>query len=173
MKNLNAKAIVQIALLIAVGIILNNFLTIQAPVVRTVNFGFLPIAIIAMLYGPLLAGVAGAVGDVLGFMMVPAMGPFFPGFTLSAFMTGVIYGLFIYKKSSLTRIVIAVAVVTVVVRMGLNILWLSMMWEEAFLALLPPRVIAALVMVPIQVLCIRMAASERFCAILRPKAAAS
>ena len=172
MKKLSTKTIVQIALLIAIEIVLTRFLSIQTPYVR-IGFGFLPIAIIAMLHGPLLAGISYAVGDILGFMIF-ATGPYFPGITVSALLTGVIYGLFIYKKpDSLVRVIIAVAIVTVVVRMGLTTLWLSMLWEDAFMALLPARVIAALIMAPVQVICIRLAASERFYSILGTKAAVS
>jgi len=173
-KKLSTKALAQIALLMAIEIILNRFFSFHAPVVRTVNLAFLPIAIIAMLHGPLLAGVAAALTDVLGFYLFPAgPWPFFPGFTLSAFLTGVIYGIFLYNSSkSLLRIVLSVVAVTLVVRMGLNVLWLSMMWEDAFLALLPPRIVAALAMALIQVVLIRLVASERFYSILGPKPAA-
>ena len=164
MKKISAKALTQIALLIALEIILNRFFAIQVPVIRTINFAFLPIAIIAMLHGPLLAGVGAALADVLGFYLFPASPwPYFPGFMLSAFVTGVIFGLFLYNSNkNMARIILSVLAVTVVVRLGLNILWLSMMWEEAFFALLPPRIIAALAMAPIQVICIRIAVSERF-----------
>jgi len=174
LKKLSTKALVQVALLIALTIIFNNVLAIPAPIVRTLNLSFLPIAIIAMLYGPLYAGVAAAVADVLGFYIFPAgPWPFFPGFTLSMFVTGVLFGVFLYNGRSLLRIVLAVVSVTVVVRMGLNILWLSMMWGDAFLVLFPPRVAGALLMVPIQVGLIRLVASQRFYAIFGQKATAS
>ena len=176
MKKISTRALTQIALLIALAIILNGPLSIQAPIVRTLNFSFLPIAIIAMLHGPLLGGMSAAVADVVGFFLFPGPWPFFPGFTISAFATGVIFGIFLYKiqkgqvwpgrvsapAESWLRVVVSVLVITVVVRLGLNILWLSMMWGDAFLVLLPPRIIGALAMVPIQVICIRAVASERF-----------
>ena len=181
MKKISTKALTQIALLIALAIILNGPLSIQAPIVRTLNFSFLPIAIIAMLHGPLLAGVSAAVADVVGFFLFPGPWPFFPGFTLSAFVTGAVFGVFLYqnKKSwgisahaeSWLRVVISVLAITAVVRLGLNILWLSMMWGDAFLVLLPPRIIGALAMVPIQVVCIRLAANKRFYSVLGGKPA--
>ena len=44
---------------------------------------------------PISAGVAYAIGDILGMMIFPS-GSYFPGFTLTAFLTGVIYGVVLY-----------------------------------------------------------------------------
>ncbi|MGM9532761.1 folate family ECF transporter S component, partial [Intestinibacter sp.] len=95
MKNNNVKKLVEISLLIALEIILTRFCSINTPIVR-IGFGFLPIATIAMMYGPLSAGIAYAIGDILGMMIFPSSS-FFPGFTLTAFLTGVAYGLVLYK----------------------------------------------------------------------------
>ena len=91
MKNNSVKKLVEISLLIALEVILTRFCSINTATLR-IGFGFLPIAIIAMMYGPLSAGVAYALGDLLGMMIFPS-GSYFPGFTLTAFLTGVIYGL--------------------------------------------------------------------------------
>ena len=53
-----------------------------------------------MMYGPLSAGVAYALGDLLGMMIFPN-GSYFPGFTLTAFLTGVIYGLYYTENQKL------------------------------------------------------------------------
>ena len=96
MKNNSVKKLVEISLLIALEVILTRFCSINTATLR-IGFGFLPIAIIAMMYGPLSAGVAYALGDLLGMMIFPN-GSYFPGFTLTAFLTGVIYGLVLYRK---------------------------------------------------------------------------
>ena len=95
MKNNSVKKLVEISLLIALEVILTRFCSINTATLR-IGFGFLPIAIIAMMYGPLSAGVAYALGDLLGMMIFPN-GSYFPGFTLTAFLTGVIYGLVLFK----------------------------------------------------------------------------
>ena len=182
MKKISTRALTQVALLVALTILFNGPLSIQAPIVRTLNFSFLPIAIIAMLHGPVLGGISAGVADVLGFFLFPGPWPFFPGFTVSAIVTGAVFGLFLYKNGSwnLTgkpsglshntemwiRVTLSVVVLTVIVRLGLNILWLSIMWGDGFLVLLPPRIVGALLMIPIQVLCIGVFASERLYVIL-------
>ena len=144
------KTITYMSLFIALEVILTRFLAIQTPIVR-ISFTFLPIALSAMLFGPLFGGIAAALADLVGMMLFPS-GPFFPGFTLTAFLTGVIYGLFLYKKpATLVQISLAVIVVTVVITLGLDTVWLWLITGQGIWAILPVRIIKALIMAPIQV----------------------
>ena len=98
----------------ALEIVLTQFISIETPIVR-IGFGFLPIAIIGMLYGPWIAGMASAITDLIGTILFGG-GVFFPGFTLSAFIGGMIYGLVLYKKpKSLKRIILAIIMVAIFV----------------------------------------------------------
>ena len=136
------------ALLIALEIILTRFLSIETPTLR-IGFGFLPVAIMAILYGPWWTGAAGVVGDLVGMMLFPKAA-FFPGFTLTAFLTGMIYGLFLYKKPiTWKRTFVAVSSVNVICSLCLDTLWLSMMYRDSFLVLLPMRLVKAAIMIPV------------------------
>lgn len=92
----NTRKLVMLALLTALTIVLARFLAFQIQILR-ISLEFIPILIAAILFGPLAGGIVGAVADVLGYVIKP-MGTFFPGFTISAFTTGFIYGLFFHKK---------------------------------------------------------------------------
>ena len=93
-----------------------------------------------------MAGMA----DILKFLVKPT-GAFFPGFTISAVLGGVIYGVLLYKKPlSVPRIVAAKVTVAIVVNTLLNTFWLSMLYGQAFAALLPARLLKQLLMVPIE-----------------------
>lgn len=145
----DVKKLIQISLLIAIEVILTRFCSIQTPVVR-IGFGFLPIAIIGMMYGPLSAGIAYAIGDLLGMALFPS-GSFFPGFTLTAFLTGATYGLFLYNKpKTWPRIIGSVLTVCLVLNLGLDTYWLSILMGKGYLALLPMRIVKAAIMIPIQ-----------------------
>ena len=147
----DVKKLIQISLLIAIEVILTRFCSIQTPIVR-IGFGFLPIAIIAIMYGPLSGGIAYAVGDLLGMMLFPS-GSYFPGFTLTAFLTGIVYGVFLYNKPiTWPRIVGAVLTVCLVLNLGLDTYWLSILMGKGYVALLPTRIMKAALMVPIQTL---------------------
>ena len=148
-KKFDVKKLIQISLLIAIEVILTRFCSINTPIVR-IGFGFLPIAIIAMMYGPLSAGISYAIGDILGMILFPT-GSFFPGFTLTAFLTGVVYGVFLYNKpKTWPRIIGAVLTVCLVLNLGLDTLWLSILMGQGYIALLPTRIMKAALMIPIQ-----------------------
>ena len=151
----NTRRLVTIALFIALEVILTRFLSINTDFLR-IGFGFLPVACVGILFGPLWAGAAYAVGDVLGMLIFPS-GAYFPGFTVSAFAIGCIYGIFLYKKeSSLRRIIIPVLLVCMGVNLFVDTLWLNILYGQAYLALLPMRLVKCAVMVPIQVVLIKL-----------------
>ena len=145
----DVKKLIQISLLIAIEVILTRFCSIQTPIVR-IGFGFLPIAIIGMMYGPLSAGVAYAIGDLLGVALFPT-GSFFPGFTITAFLTGIVYGVFLYNKpKTWPRIIAAVLIVCLVINLGLDTYWLFILTGKAYMALLPTRIMKSIIMIPVQ-----------------------
>ena len=155
MQKISTKKMVQISLLIALEIALTRFCSITTPIVR-IGFGFIPVAITGMLYGPIWAGVAAATGDFLGAILFPT-GAFFPGFTLTAFLTGVTYGLFLHnEKRSWGRIALAVGIVSLLLNLGLDTLWLYMITGKGYLALLPTRIVKCLIMSPVQIVALHL-----------------
>ncbi len=134
---------------------LNVLLTHVVPLIKTdfvrISFGFIPLSLGSMLFGPVIGGMGGAISDLLGMIIAPK-GAYFPGFTLSAFLSGAIYGLFLYRKpKNLTRITLAVLSISVFVNLGLNTYWLTILQGKGFLVMLPERVIQNAIMSVIQV----------------------
>lgn len=134
--------------LIAIEIVLSRFLSINAWNLR-IGFSFVPIAIAGMLLGPLSAGIVAAVADVLGAILFPT-GPFFPGFTLTAFLTGVIWGIFLYRKQTPLRILFAVLINQLILSFLLNSLWISVLYGSPFMPLLATRIIQTAILIPVQ-----------------------
>ena len=152
----NIKKIIILGMLIACQIVIGRFLTISTLFVK-IGFVFLPIVIAAILYGPFWAGLSAAIGDIVVAMLLPY--GYFPGFTLSAFLTGIIYGLFLYGKPlNIWRIACCVLVIHITIGIFLQTYWLFLFTGQGYLIVLPARVMQALIMMPIQVLCIRMIA---------------
>ena len=114
------------AMLIACQVVLGNLL--QVPMLgKQYNFGFVPIALAGALMGPIPAAIVGGLGDLVGAHLFPA-GAYFPGFTLTSALVGVLYALPLYhQKPTVWRVVVAVALASVV-NLFLNSLWLSMMY---------------------------------------------
>jgi ECF transporter S component (folate family) len=116
------------------------------------NLTFMPAAWAAVIFGPVAGGVTGAFGDVLGWIIRPN-GPFFPGFTISGFVTGVIFGLFFYRQEiTLKRAILAAISVVLIVELGLNTIWIMILFGNAFKVLIVGRLIKALIILPVQVL---------------------
>ena len=81
-------------LFIALQVVLGRFLAIDLAFLR-ISFIFVPIALGGAIFGPLWNGLICVAADIVGFLLVPGQGAFFPGFTLSAFLTGFAYGFFL------------------------------------------------------------------------------
>lgn len=145
--------LVFVGILIATEIVLTRYCAIQTDIVR-IGFGFIPIVLSAMLFGPVIGGTTAMLADILGMMIFPR-GAYFPGFTFSALVGGVIYGLVLYNKpKTVLRIFLAVLLVTVIRDLGLNTLWLSMLSHKAVNVIMIPRILKSLFMLVVQVLII-------------------
>ena len=145
-----------IALMIAMEIVLTRFVSFMPTPTIRIGFGFLPIAMIAVKYGPLYAGTAAMMADLIGFWLFPPPFPFFPGFTFTAFLAGVTYGIFLHKKTNMLNIIIAVAIVTIIIQGVLDTIWLIIMFEEGFIGLMPTRLVRTAIMLPLQIVSIKL-----------------
>lgn len=145
----NVKSISLAGILIAVSVVLTLFRLFLTDVL-VVSFAFLPLATGSMLFGPVMGGAMGILTDILGYLVRP-VGPFFPGFTLSAFITGAIYGFMLYLKPvTIGRVFVAGALNTLIVNLLLNSLWLSMLYGNAFPVLLAGRLAKNLILLPVE-----------------------
>ena len=145
----NLRTIVVTALLIAIAVVL-GFFSVQLTENLKIGFSFIANELTAMLFGPVVGGIMGGVADIIKYLLKPT-GPFFFGFTFNAILGAVIYGVMLYKKPiSFKRILASKIVVAIVVNVFLNTYWLSMLYGNAFMAILPPRLIKQIIMVPIQ-----------------------
>lgn len=147
-KMKDMRSITGAGVLAAAGLALKT-LTINVGQLFRVGFAFLATALSGYLYGPVVAGFAGAVLDVLGYFINPS-GPYFFGFTLSAFSNGFIFGIILWNhKVSLLRTFSACLVSILVVSFLLNPIWLSMMYGEAWIALVIMRIPSNAMLLPI------------------------
>lgn len=145
-----------ISLLLAIKVTL-SFFTVRIGQIIKISFGFLTNGILGYLYGPFIGFVCGALGDIISYFISP-MGPYFPGFTLTSALAGFVYGYILYKKEpTITRILTANLIITVFLNLALNTLWISVLYGNAYMAILPPRILKEFILVPIQVPVLYMA----------------
>lgn len=149
------KKLILASLLLACSIVLGRFLSIKTPII-VVSFAFIPKILSGILLGPWWTMLLGVLSDLIGALLFP-YGAYFVGYTISAGLSGLFYGLFMYnahKKSNKQFIIslcITIFVQIVVCNVILNSLWIYLTTKKAIALILPTRLIKQLVMFPIEV----------------------
>ena len=144
----SVRTITVCAMLAAAAIILVNF-RIALTNTQRLGFSCIPNQLVAYLFGPAVICLFEGALDIIKYLINP-VGAFFPGLTLVTMLAGLIYGFFFYKKPlKLTRVLAAHFLVCLVCNVILNTLCLSILYGQAFMILLPPRVIQNIVKWPI------------------------
>ena len=119
-----------------------------------ISVTFIPVAITGYLMGPVAAMIVGALGDIIGFLAFPS-GAYFPGFTISAALSGAIYGICLYRSvpsQIRVRVIISKLLITFFINIALNTLWLAMLYNKAYFVYMTSRIIKNLIMFPFQVI---------------------
>lgn len=152
------QKILYTALFIASTVILRRILSIQTPII-TIGFSFVPIMLSAIILDWQHTVFVSTISDIIGALLFPS-GSFFFGFTISAFLTGLIYGLILHRKEFkidkgfIIRLVISTFLVTALVNGLLNTIWVIIMTKNASTVVIPIRILKQLVMMPIKIVTI-------------------
>lgn len=144
----DTRTLTMLALLTAMEIILSRFLSLSAWNVK-IGFSFVPIVIAAMMFGPVGGGAVAAAGDMLGAILFP-IGPYFPGFTLTAFLTGAVFGIFLHKKRDLKNVLLAVGINQFILSLFLNTFWISVLYGSPYMPLLATRIFQSVLLAVVQ-----------------------
>ncbi|MBQ4283031.1 MAG: folate family ECF transporter S component [Lachnospira sp.] len=155
-KSINALATT--GLLIALRTVLAVFLSFQITDTLRISVSFLANVIIGALYGPVVGFVSGAVGDLVQFVIKPT-GAFFPGWTLSAALSGLVFGVFFYKRfpkkpldiKYIILCIAAITVETIFVNILLGTFWCTVMYGKGFGFYLTSRFTKNIIQLPINV----------------------
>ena len=150
-SKISVRSISMIGLLVAIEVVLSRF-SIHTWNLK-IGFNFIPIVVAAILYGPLTAGAIGAIGDIISFVLFP-VGAYFPGFTFSAFLTGVLFGLLLKNSQSILQIVITVLLTQIFISLFLNTYWISFLYGSPYWPLFLTRIYQTIAMTVIQILTI-------------------
>jgi len=138
------------ALMIAMRLIIEMIPSIKMGNLVQIGFGFIGSALAGVILGPYRAAVVGFFVDILGNFLRGEASNFFPGFTLTAVLGGLIYGYCLYrKKLTLPRIFVTVFIITLVINLGLNSLWIYIMTQKAFSAFMGIRILKNIISLPL------------------------
>jgi|GEM_PF-789886 Predicted membrane protein len=161
------RRMVILAMLVAMEIVLNRFLSINTAGWK-IGFAFIPPTVAAILYGPVESAIVYALADFLGAILFP-IGTYHPGFTICAAVMGIIAGIFLCKRPfALFRferewkkirffpnIIVPVLINCLLIGLIVNTLWVAQLYGSRtyggwFLYRLPEYA----VMVPVQLILI-------------------
>lgn len=156
MKKFNLKHLCVSSLLVAMQVVLSRFASFQSTGMR-ISFGFIPIMMAALLFGPSVSGSVAIIADAIGALIWPT-GAYHPGIALTALLTGIIYGLFL-KDTTLDSIkfwifaLIAIMINNLGLGLFVNSLWLSQLYgSKTYWGWVTTRFISEYtIMVPLQI----------------------
>ena len=143
---MNAKKILRtdlqqmifLGIIVAMKIILEQFSF--GPATVKVGLGVIGSVLLGYFFGPLWGAIGGGVSDLVSSAIFGNQGGFFIGFTLTAMVGPLIYALFLYNKPvKIWRIIASTILVTLIVNIGMNTLWLHIMYNMNFNAALVQR----------------------------------
>ncbi len=137
------------ALLIALDVVFSRVLAINTPLMK-IGLGFAAVAVSAMLYGPAWAALTAALGDLIGALLFPT-GAYYWGFTATAALTGLIFGLYLYRREgSWLRAFLAALTNCLLVTLVLNTALIVWKFKANLTALAAARIPQFFVMTAVQ-----------------------
>lgn len=144
------------AMLITVYLLLHFFLAIQITPFIRVSVSVVAVVVAAVWFGPVTAGIVGGISDILAYIMKPT-GPFFPGFTLNLVVAGIIYGIFLYQKTSnskqlLRQVILSKLMCVIVIQLLMTPLWLSILYGNAYFVIMQARIVKQIVTLPFDII---------------------
>ena len=163
--------IVIMAMMVALIFIFSRFLGITTDVIH-LGFDFLPVLLIACLYGPVWAAVTYMVGDLVCAMLMP-FGAINPGLTVIAGIIGLVYGFAFYGRDlSGKKLILVTAaaslVVAGIIKLFGTTLCLAVMYGSPYWPTLISRIpncaflfAAQLITIPIIYKCVYIPISRR------------
>lgn len=91
----NIRCVAAVGVFIAIFVVLDGFGSVRIGEFLKINFAYLSLAVIGMLFGPSVGLLAGFACDLVGYLVNP-VGGFIPWLALITALEGMIYGLFLY-----------------------------------------------------------------------------
>lgn len=136
--HIELRDLVLLGVIVAMKVVLGQFSF--GPAMVKVGLGFIGDVLLGFIFGPIWGAVGGGIGDLVSSALFGNQGGFFIGFTLSAMIGPFIYGLFFYQKPlKIWRVIVATLLVTIIVNVGMNTIWMHLLYGVSIQAALIQR----------------------------------
>ena len=158
---------------IAIGVILGSFLRIQLSDAIRISLAPAIVMVAGSVLGPVWGAGVGFMTDFLSYMIANrAAGAYFPGYSLTMMLYGILAGLIFYKKAGgYLKITLSTVGIQTVCSLLLNTAWSSIMYSAPFPVMLATRLPATYISCAmyVVVLCIVLKNQEKlFGRIMQP-----
>lgn len=145
----NVRTIVICGLLIALNCVLSIY-SLNIGGYLKLSFGFVTLPAVSLLFGPITGCIVGFVQDIFSYIVRPT-GAFMPIFSIISATSGLIYGMFFYrKKVTFLRTLIMNLVIVTVINILFNSIAMAPLMSKAIVAYLPARIVKNLIVWPIE-----------------------
>ncbi|MGN0984741.1 MAG: folate family ECF transporter S component [Gemmiger sp.] len=148
----NVRVLAFSGLVCAMAIVLESFPIYLLGQSLKIFFSFLVVGLGCACYGPLVGMAAGAVIDTVGFLLAGYGEPYFPGYLVTAMLSGLIYGVLLYRRRiTIPRLI----VLRLLINFGSNVLlgsvWKAMLYGKGYLYYVSTGLVKNAIMLPIEV----------------------
>ena len=117
-----------------------------------IYFSFLVVGLGCMCYGPCVGMMAGAIIDSVGFLLSSYGEPYFPGYLITAMLSGLIYGVMLYqRKPTIPRLIVTRLLINYGSNVLLGSVWKAMLYGKGYLYYLSTGMVKNTIMIPIEV----------------------
>lgn len=130
MKKQRLFKIVLTAILIALNVILERFIPVLQLANIKLSFGFITVAFAACYLGCASAIAVAGIGDIIGAVVMPVGGAYFPGFTVTNVIVALCLWAFLYKKATVLKITLAVTINTITCSLFLNTMFIAIVFTK-------------------------------------------
>ena len=148
----NVRVLAFAGLVCAMAIVLEGLpIYLLGPSLK-IYFSFLVVGLGCMCYGPVVGMMAGAIIDTVGFLLAGYGEPYFPGYLITAMLSGLIYGVMLYqRKPTIPRLIVTRLLINYGSNVLLGSVWKAMLYGKGYLYYLSTGMVKNTIMIPIEV----------------------
>ena len=148
----NVRMLTLAGIITAASIVLESFPIYLLGTSLKIYFSFLVISLGCYVYGPAVGILVGFANDTLGFLISSFGEPYFPGYLITAMLSGLIYGTLLYRQ----RItVLRLVVVRLIINYGSNVLlgsvWKAMLYGKGYYYYFTTGLVKNTTLLPVEV----------------------
>ena len=148
----NIRVLAFAGMVTALAIILESFPIYLLGQSLKIYFSFVVVSLGCACYGPLVGMGVGAVIDTLGFLLSSYGEPYFPGYLITAMLSGLIYGVMLYqRKPTIPRLIVTRLLINYGSNVLLGSVWKAMLYGKGYLYYLSTGMVKNTIMIPIEV----------------------